>query len=80
MPVCPHCEQRIEGSFISETAAREIIQQRDLLRVQKADLENKVERQAAWIDSLERKREKLRKENRVLRDKLEPLVGAALFD
>lgn len=80
MPSCPHCGRRIEGDFISQFAAHDIISQRDLLKVQKAELVSKVERQAAWIEKLERSREQLRKELRDLRDRLGAREGRTVFE
>jgi hypothetical protein len=80
MPSCPHCGERIQGDFITAQAAHDISTQRDLLRVQKRELGGKVERQAAWIERLERNMGQARKEIRRLRERLEEETGKGQFE
>jgi uncharacterized protein (UPF0212 family) len=80
MPRCPNCGEKVEGDFITARAAADIITQRDLLKVQKAELELKIERQAAWIEKLERIRDQLRHETRVLKDRLGAALGRTIFE
>lgn len=80
MPRCPKCGENVVGDFISARAASDIILQRDLLKVQKAELESKVERQASWIATLEKTRGQLIHETRVLKDRLGDREGRTIFE
>lgn len=76
---CHSCGAEV-GEGISQYAADEIIRDRELLTVQKRDLVNKVERQAAWIEKLERMREAGKAEAAALRARLSELEGRTVFE